>query len=169
MFFYPGFGASTSVQPGQSVLRATAFTDHSPLMSREQDRTQALVSSSGNSTQQHKRVAPLGAPGDNYEGNAVDRMQELAPGSSNKIILPLPKHGVEICSTSSAGCSSKRNTEPEMICVVNRNPAEFTSPGSDNEYMIKPEDLKIGKKFLFKDKSKRRNMNRISGRVRSRN
>ncbi|XP_047340968.1 protein EMBRYONIC FLOWER 1-like [Impatiens glandulifera] len=59
--------------------------------------------------------------------------------------LPIQHHtNLDDHNTSSSIPRIRSNYENRNLCTVNRNPADFTSPGPGNMYMISGKDLKIG-------------------------
>ncbi|KAJ9537112.1 hypothetical protein OSB04_029845 [Centaurea solstitialis] len=69
--------------------------------------------------------------------------------------FPLPWHATEDpCErVAPQGSTGPRNVTPRTeICTINQNPADFSTPGPDNVYMIDVEDLKFRGERYYKSK-----------------
>ncbi|XP_024971054.1 protein EMBRYONIC FLOWER 1 [Cynara cardunculus var. scolymus] len=79
-------------------------------------------------------------------------------------VFPLPWHATEDRS-GRVSLGAQRAFGPRVdppgttICTINQNPADFSTPGPENEYMIDYEDLKLRGESSFKRKSASENPN----------
>lgn len=81
-------------------------------------------------------------------------------GASDSMKLPLKyhmkdkaKHKSKNHNSNVSACPPTSTTCGRFVCIVSRNPAEFTIPDAPgNVYMIKGEDLKVSKQPSFRKK-----------------
>lgn len=121
----PTFGASASTQPDKNLIGATGFNGENSTKLGKKEKMK-----SSNSTLQNVVSKPFSLPRLEMETSLQHKLD--AHGTQE---TPVP---LNVISGNS--------------CMVNRNPADFTTPETGNVYMIRGEDLKF-EKGIPKNKS----------------
>ncbi|XP_015573135.1 protein EMBRYONIC FLOWER 1 isoform X1 [Ricinus communis] len=126
-------------------------TDFTCQVSQEKVKGKGSDSRTQNSGyRSQKSVSPSGNFGTNCGSIPVHRMQTMFFGASDSRMFPLQFRGLETSTKHKFKVPSgtrpvhSHKSSSDGICSVNRNPADFSTPGPGNLYMISGEDLKVG-------------------------
>lgn len=149
----PTVGSSTSTSHHNKVFeRSNDVMGQVSFSPRRKEKAQR----SGSAAQNRGRRAlnstsARGGLGTNHHAIPVHGMQKGLLGASGSMVLPLQLHTTENSTdhkletphTTGTFRPPKSNSE-SSICCINRNPADFSMPDAENDYMIRGENLKFG-------------------------
>ncbi|KAK4852948.1 hypothetical protein QYF36_001415 [Acer negundo] len=147
-------------QYNKGAKKSTDLIGQASFKSQEREKAKGFDSTSQNKGHRsHKSVLTVGCSGTNNGSIPVHSMPKMFLGTSDPMLFPLPhvmenatKHKLEALNNTSTIWPLKSSSKTE-ICTVNRNPADFSTPGSSNGFMIKGEDLKFRKPSFSEKRS----------------
>ncbi|XVE71038.1 hypothetical protein DITRI_Ditri10aG0118000 [Diplodiscus trichospermus] len=146
----PALGPSTSFQHDKSFKKATDFTGQFSLKSREKDKKKCSDSQRQNRNNRSQKLVSSSSGLNTTCGSIpVHSMPKLVLGSSDFMMFPhaiesATRQKREACTMGGTLFDPKCGSDKE-ICCINRNPADFSVPEAGNVYMIRGEDLKLGR------------------------
>ncbi|XP_050366414.1 protein EMBRYONIC FLOWER 1 [Argentina anserina] len=166
----PTFGASTSFGHSNGFGRATDFMGQ-VLSSQKKENILSPAQNRGPISE--KPLATYGGSGNNHTTIPVHGLPKGFLPVSGPMMFPLHyhtiansrKHNPEASNANGTMKPPKTSVE-SPICCINRNPADFSMPDVGNGYMIRGEDLKVGKKI---SSVKRRGLFKVDQQKRQRN
>lgn len=137
----PTVGASaSSFQSDKDFQRASDFTGQVCLPSREIDKIRSCNSAIQiKGRRSEKFVFTTGSLGTNHGAIPVHSVQKRFLGVSDSSAFTSQYNGME------SSAQHLESSSMHEICSVNKNPADFILPGAASMYMIRGEDLKLGK------------------------
>ncbi|TXG62026.1 hypothetical protein EZV62_013389 [Acer yangbiense] len=147
-------------QYNKGAKKSTDLIGQASFKSQERQKAKGFDSTSQNKGHRsHKSVLTVGSSGTNNGSIPVHSMPKMFLGTSDPMLFPLPhvmenptKHKLEALNNTSTIWPLKSSSKTE-ICTVNRNPADFSTPGAGNGFMIKGEDLKFRKPSFSEKRS----------------
>ncbi|XAR69303.1 hypothetical protein NMG60_11000839 [Bertholletia excelsa] len=146
-----GVGGYTSLFKNEgNFIRGSGFTGH-VVSSRSEEKGKAVLQNRG-----HRLQKPESLNGISYSDHYYNPIQNKKKGLSDASKTMFSQLHTFEGSTSNidleashmdgTGCPARGISQNE-VCTVNRNPADFSIPEAGNEYMIRGQDLKFGKKI----------------------
>ncbi|KAM5565508.1 protein EMBRYONIC FLOWER 1 [Rosa sericea] len=170
----PTFGASTSsFEHSKSFGRATDFMDQVSSSQKKEKIQRSHSPAQNRGPRSQKSLATDGGFGNNRTTIPVHSIPKGFLPVSGPLMFPLHyhtiansrKHNLETPNANGTMKPPKTSLE-SSICCMNRNPADFSMPDVGNGYMIRGEDLKVGKKI---SSEKRHGLFKVDQQKRQRN
>ncbi|KAB2072613.1 hypothetical protein ES319_A07G028300v1 [Gossypium barbadense] len=146
-------GSPTSFQHGKSFKKAPDFAGQFSIKSQEKEKNKCPDSQRQSKNHRSEKTISSNSGLNTTCGSIpVHSMSKLALGTSDFTMFPMTLHPKESATKQKHKARTMIGTlfHPKSgsesgICLINRNPADFTVPEAGNMYMIGGEDLKFGR------------------------
>ncbi|PPD83150.1 hypothetical protein GOBAR_DD19919 [Gossypium barbadense] len=143
----------TSFQHGKSFKKAPDFAGQFSMKSREKEKNKCPDSQRQSKNHRSQKTVSSNSGLNTTCGSIpVHSMSKLVLGTSDFTMFPMTLHPKESATkqkhkarTMSGTLFHPKSGSEYGICLINRNPADFTVPEAGNMYMIGGEDLKFGR------------------------
>lgn len=145
-------GPATCKAVGSARQMPSAYNVQEFARPQEADKAKRSFSPSQNKDWISRKPATTSGVSDTIrDSNPRQRKQKGIIGASDAVVFPLQRQSsisyMDPEASHMNGTIRPLTSITETLnCVVNKNPADFSTPDAGNEYMIRVEDLRLRKK-----------------------